>query len=320
MRTHQIGRGLLAGSTVGVLATIALWASVIALVATVPRDLSGVAVVGALGLGPALLVCASVLGTVLGCVAALVAPVLGRGGLLRAAVVAVLALVAFCCWGYLFAVVPSRWLTVLPGPGYNTAVLVVTAVGALVGTAATLTVAVRPVRRPGPRSVGLVVVTAVVGAVVGLLGWWIRRGFPSWASGLPSPTEFVGSGFASDVDLDQDWVWGATTGLVLAVVVVTVALWCRRPVLVVPLAAVTAGAAAFVSATTGVVFPVLRVFPLTEFPSATSYASSTAVLPPSAIAVTTAVWAASGALAAWSALAITRRSRRTRPVARPEAD
>ncbi|MGU3409517.1 hypothetical protein ACLBWP_05365 [Microbacterium sp. M1A1_1b] len=295
MRTRLIGRGTLTGFQVGVAWAAGLWIAVVAVVPTTDRDRAADFAVAAAALAPALVLVATAVGTVL---AAIVAPVLARRGPFRSTVLTVFALVAFCCWGFVAQVVPADLLLRLPADGAtgNTVVLIVTAVGAVVGTAASLVGAVRPLRRPTAAVVRLVTATTVLGAAAGLLGWWLRRGNTSWASGLPASGDFIGAGFAQ-VDLDADWVWGVVTGAMLGVLVGVGAAWTGPRVSVVPIAALAAAGAAFVTSVTGVAFPAIDFgAPIARFPSIVSLAWSTGTLRPGEIAVTVVVWAAAGAL------------------------
>ncbi|ROP66033.1 hypothetical protein [Curtobacterium sp. ZW137] len=314
MRSRIIGRGALIGYRAGIVGAAALWLAVAVFVAAAGRNDTGFLVVGALALGPALVLVATAVGTVLAALVAPFAPVLSRTGGPRKLLLVAFALVAFCCWGYVADVLPSRYLMFLPldSTVFNTATLVLTAVGALGGTVTSLTAVLRPVHRPTGATVRRIALTTVLGGAAGLLGWWLRRGNDPWFSGLPSSGTFVGAGFGR-VPLDQDWVWGVTTGALLGLMVATVATWIRRPVLLVPLAAVAAGGAAFVSAVTGVMFPVIELTaPITEFPTSGGFASSVTALPPAGIAVTVAIWAVAGALLGAAVLACDRLLQRTR--------
>lgn len=119
---------------------------------------------------------------------------------------------------------------------------------------------------------------------------------------------FSGSGFDSGpVDLTGDWVWGVTTGAVLGVVVAVLGSWTRwRPALVV-LATIAGGAAADVSAVTGVVFPEIDLSALVSpFPPSATFATAMHTLPGPAIALTVVVWAVvGGALGAVVAVFLT---------------
>lgn len=300
MRSGLVGRGVQAGLRVGALAAAALWGSVVVLTAGVPRDTSGFLTVLALAVGPAVLVVATVVGGLLALLAASAGALLRRTGPVRAVSVVGFAVVASCCWGAVAAVVPTAYLLLLPGDGTatDTATVVVTVVGAVGGTVASLS-ALRGPRHPvSAAAVRMLVATTFVGAAAGLLGWWLRRGGPSWSSGLPSPMVFSGSGFdAGPVDLTGDWVWGVTTGAVLGVVVAVLGSWTRwRPALVV-LATIAGGAAADVSAVTGVVFPEIDLSALVSpFPSSATFATAMHTLPGPAIALTVVVWAVGGGL------------------------
>lgn len=308
MRSRIIGQGALVGYRVGVVGAAALWLAVAVFVALAGRNDTGFLVVGALALGPALVLVATLVGTVLAVLVAPSAPVLSRGRGPRTLLVLGFALVAFCCWGYVADVLPSRYLVFLPldGAVFNTATLVLTAVGAVGGTLASLTAVLRPLRRPTGAIVRRIVLTSVLGTAAGLLGWWLRRGNAPWFSGLPSSGRFVGAGFGR-FPLDRDWVWAVTTGAVLGLIVATVATWTRRRVLLVPLAAVASGGAAFVSAVTGVMFPVIDLTaPITDFPTSGGFAGSVTALPPSGIAITVAIWTVAGALLGVAVLAADR--------------
>ena len=301
MRRTLILRAALAGTAVGTSAAIVVWGIVVVLAATGRRDDASGLTAAALALGPVLVVGGTALGAAVGLALGLGAPALRRGGAARATVLVVVALLAFGVWGTAAGWVASKESFVVGGLVSTDGVLLVaTALGAVAGAAVTVVAERgRPLlrRRGSGRVMALWV---VVGVPTGLLAWWVRRSGVPLLTGMPAEGSFVGSGFGdSDLPITLEWVWAVVTGAFAGLVVAAVVVVTGRSRAAVPAAAVVAGVAAFVSATTGLVFPALGEWPLSSGgPFVGGFATSVTHLPVGAVLLTTLIWALVGAAVA----------------------
>lgn len=301
MRRTVIARAALAGGAVGTAAAVVLWITVVVVTATRDPGTAAEMAAASLALAPALVVGGTLLGLAVGLALAVAAPVLRRGGPLRATALVVVALLAFGVWGVAADHLVSKEGFVVDAlVPFDTVVLVATALGSIAGAAVTVVAERGRLPLPDVRALRTVLLWVVVGALVGLLAWWVRRSGIPLLTGMPADGSFVGAGFGgSELPITLEWIWAVVTGGFAGLVVAVAVVLTSRPWVAVAVAGSAAAAAAFVSATTGLVFPALGEHPfLGTYPFVGGFATSTTHLPLGAVLATVARWATVAAVVA----------------------
>lgn len=299
-RTTVLARAALAGTAVGTAAAVLLWVLVAVVAAAGDAWTAAESAAASLAVAPVLVVGAAGLGVGVGLVLGVAAPVLRRGGAPRAVALVAIGLLAFVGWGTATSrLVSKEAFFVDPVVSFDATVLVAGLLGAVAGAGVTVVAARGRLRLPDARAGWTVLLWVVVGALVGLLAWWVRRSGVPLLTGMPADGAFVGSGFGDpDFWLRVEWVWAAVTGAFAGYVVAVVHVLVRRRWVAVVVAAVVAAVAAFVSARTGLMFPALDPQPFTGAPFVAGFATSVGHLPLGAVLVTVALWAAVAAVVA----------------------
>lgn len=321
-RTTTVARAALAGTAVGTAAAVVLWALVTVVTAIGHEWTAAESAAASLAVAPVLVVGAAVLGVGVGLVLAAAAPVLHRGGAPAALALVVVSLLAFVVWGSATSrLVSKEAFFVDPVVPSDTTVLVAGVLGAVAGAGVTVVAARGRLPLPDARAGRTVLLWVVVGAVVGLVAWWLRRSGVALVTGMPTDGSFVGSGFGdTELPITLEWIWGVVTGAFAGYLVAVVQVLSRRRWVAVVAAALVAAVAAFVSARTGLMFPSLDPQAFTaRSPFVGGFATSVGHLPLGAVLVTVALWAAvaavvAGAVTTTAARLSGRGGRASRPV------
>lgn len=300
-RTPTIARAALAGTLVGTAAAVVLWALVAVVTASGEHDAAAGLAAAALAVAPVVVVGSALFGLAAGSVLVAAAPALDRGGVPRTVALVVVGLLSFAGWGIATAQLVTKEAFVVGGlVSTDTVQLVTTALGAVAGAGVVVVAARGRLPLPDAGAGRTVVRWVVVGALLGVLAWWVRRSGVPLLTGMPADGAFVGAGFGdSELPIRLEWVWALVTGAVAGWILAVVEVLTARRWAVVTTAAVLAAVAAFVSAVTGLVFPTLGEHPFAAtYPIVGGFATSVAHLPLAAVLVTVVLWAAVAAAVA----------------------
>ncbi len=311
--TTTVARAALAGTAVGTAAAVLLWVLVAVVTATGDAFTAAEFAAASLAVAPVLVVGAAVLGVGVGLVLAVAAPALRRGGAPRTVALVVVGVLAFVGWGTATSrLVSKEGFFVDPLVPFDTTVLVAGVLGAVAGAGVTIVVARGRLRLPDARAGRTVLLWVVVGALVGVLAWQVRRSGVPVLTGMPADGSFVGSGFGdSDLPITLEWIWAVVTGAFAGYVVAVVRVLTRRGWAAVVAAAVVTAVAAFVSARTGLMFPAFDVGAFVgAYPFVGGFATSVGHLELGAVLVTVALWAAAAAVVAGAVTTTEARLRR----------